>query len=64
MTKEYIRARLEWVNKRITWLEDRLYQINPAKENNLFKRHSNEKWLLMIERERLLNELDKLEWQK
>lgn len=64
MTKEYIRARLEWVTKRITWLEDRLYQINPAKENNLFKRHSNEKWLLMIERERLLNELDKLEWQK
>ena len=64
MTKEQIRARLEWLAKRITWLEDRLYYINPAKQNDLFKRHSNEKANRIIERERLLDELDKLEWQK
>lgn len=64
MTKEQIRARLEWLTKRITWLEDRLYYINPAKNIELFKRHSNEKANRIVERERLLDELDKLEWQK
>lgn len=64
MKKEEIRARIEWITKRIQRLENRLYNINPAKENALFKKHSNEKGNLIIERERLLTELDKLEWQK
>lgn len=64
MKKEEIRARLEWITKRIQRLENRLYNINPAKDNVLFKKHSNEKGNLIIERERLLSELDKLEWQK
>lgn len=64
MKKEEIRARLEWITKRIQRLENRLYNINPAKDNVLFKKHSNEKANRIIERERLLSELDKLEWQK
>lgn len=64
MKKEEIRARLEWITKRIQRLENRIYNINPAKDNVLFKKHSNEKGNLIIERERLLSELDKLEWQK
>ena len=58
--KQEIRARLEWITKRLQRLEKRLYEIDPAKENDLFKRHSNERWSLVYERERLLNELDKL----
>ena len=60
MKKEEIRARLEWITKRIQRLENRLYYINPVKDNILFKKHSNEKGNLIIERERLLSELDKL----
>ena len=63
-TKEEIRARLEWITKRINWLEERLYKINPSKNIELFKKHSNEKWTLIMERERLLSDLDKLEWKK
>ena len=58
--KQEIRARLEWITKRINRLENRLYYIDPAKNYALFKRHSNEKSNLIMERERLLNELENL----
>lgn len=58
-TKQQIELRLEWISKRIERLERRLYQINVAKDIALFKKHSNEKWNLLIERNRLLAELGK-----
>lgn len=63
-TKEEIRARLEWIAKRLISLEQSLNIIDPAKNLALFKARSNERWTLIMERERLLSDLDKLEWKK
>jgi hypothetical protein len=41
--EEKIKQRLEYIRKRIERLEERLYKINPAKNNRLFKQHSNER---------------------
>ena len=59
-TKEKIYERMEEITKRIVWLENRLYYINPAKNYPLFKQHSDEKSKLIDEREMLLAQLNKM----
>lgn len=62
--EEKIRKRLEYISERLEYVCKRLYYLNPAKENAKFKQYSNERWNLEVEMKRLLDELDKLKWQK